>query len=129
MPSFVTFMIILAFTIVLFIGYSVLLTYYWISWRSIPEFVPPSKSPTTRISVIIPARNEEENISKLLNSIKEQTYPAGLFETIVVNDHSTDATASIVRGFPWVKLLNLEGAEENSQKKKAIETGITNCDR
>lgn len=120
-------MILLAFTITLFTAYSVLIIYYWISWKSIPEFVPSSATPATKISVIIPARNEAENIGLLLTSLADQSYPANLFEIIVVNDHSTDATEGVVKGFPSVKLLNLEGAEVNAQKKKAIETGIAHA--
>lgn len=50
-----------------------------------------SKNP--KISVIIPARNEESNISKLLDSLAEQTCPA--FEVIVADDGSNDRTAQI----------------------------------
>ena len=49
----------------------------------------------SRISVIIPARNEELNIRKLLGSLQKQaTSP---LEIIVVNDGSTDRTAEISR--------------------------------
>jgi glycosyltransferase involved in cell wall biosynthesis len=51
----------------------------------------------TKFSVIIPARNEEENIQNCLRSILEQDYPAELFEVIVINDHSTDGTEDIIR--------------------------------
>jgi poly-beta-1,6-N-acetyl-D-glucosamine synthase len=120
-------MILLAFTITFFIGYSVLIIYYWVSWKSIPEYIPSSANPDTRITVIIPARNEAESIGLLLRSLADQTYPADRFEIIVVNDHSTDATVSIVQSFPSVKLMNLEGAEVNAQKKKAIEAGISHA--
>lgn len=76
------------------------------------------------ISVIIPARNEEENIGRLLTSIQKQSYPSQLYEVIVVDDHSTDKTSDIARGFPFVKLMRLELENINSYKKKAIETGI-----
>ena len=45
------------------------------------------------ISIIIPARNEESNIARLLESIQQQSSQP--LETIVVNDGSTDNTASI----------------------------------
>jgi len=48
---------------------------------------------TKRLSIIIPARNEEDNLPKLLDSIaRQRTAPA---ETIVVDDQSTDRTAEI----------------------------------
>ncbi len=46
-----------------------------------------------KISIIIPARNEEKNISKLLKSINNQNFK--IDEVIVVNDHSIDKTKSI----------------------------------
>lgn len=42
------------------------------------------------VSIIIPARNEENNIASLLNDISSQSYKH--FEVIVVDDHSQDAT-------------------------------------
>lgn len=51
----------------------------------------------SKISVVIPARNEEMNLSLLLKDLKEQTYP--IHEIICVDDCSTDATGSVVLGF------------------------------
>lgn len=98
--------------------------YYWQSWKAIPEFVPADSERKTRISLIIPARNEEAAILLLLQSVREQTYPKELFETIVIDDHSTDKTAEIVNGFQDVKLIQLKEEHINSYKKKAIEAGI-----
>lgn len=49
------------------------------------------------ISILIPARNEEENISNILSDIKKINYPN--FEVIVCNDHSTDKTLEILEQF------------------------------
>jgi 4,4'-diaponeurosporenoate glycosyltransferase len=46
---------------------------------------------TPKISVIIPARNEENNLPRLLNSLKNQTIAP--YEIIVVDDNSSDRTA------------------------------------
>lgn len=46
------------------------------------------------ISVIIPARDEQRNIQRCILALIAQTYPN--FEIIVVDDHSTDATALIL---------------------------------
>jgi 4,4'-diaponeurosporenoate glycosyltransferase len=48
-----------------------------------------------KISIIIPARNEERNLSRLVRSLKAQTLKA--HETIVVDDHSEDLTAEVGR--------------------------------
>lgn len=117
-------MILLFIVIFLFVCYSILIVYYWQSWRSIPDFIPNNQPVSTKISVIIPARNEEKNIGNLLQALNKQTYPKDLFEVIVVDDHSDDGTAGIVLQFPDVKLIPLKEDNINSYKKKAIETGI-----
>jgi len=49
------------------------------------------------ISVIIPARNEEANIERCLQSLIRQTYPVDKIKIIIVDDHSTDLTALLVQ--------------------------------
>lgn len=49
-----------------------------------------------RISVIVPAHNEEAVIDRCLYSLKAQDYPSDKLEIIVVDDGSTDATAERV---------------------------------
>jgi chlorobactene glucosyltransferase len=51
--------------------------------------------PAPFVSVLIPARNEEDNIGACLRTLQEQDYPA--FEILVLDDGSTDRTAAIVR--------------------------------
>lgn len=48
------------------------------------------------VSVVIPARNEAENITSLLDGIDAACAPVGNYEVIVVDDGSTDATADVV---------------------------------
>ena len=117
-------MILLYITIGLFIFYSILILFYRTGWRELKPFSQTDQKPSIKISVIIPARNEEDNIVKLLSSLEKQTYPSHLFEVIVVDDHSTDNTAAAVNGYSFAKLIRLEFDNINSYKKKAIETGI-----
>jgi chlorobactene glucosyltransferase len=51
--------------------------------------------PAPLVSVLIPARNEEENIETCLKSLLKQDYPN--FEIIVLDDNSKDRTAELVR--------------------------------
>src|SRR5947209_2784299 len=44
------------------------------------------------VSIVIPTRNESENIKACLESIFSQNYPADLFEVVMVDDYSTDPT-------------------------------------
>jgi len=57
-------------------------------------------------SVIIPAFNEEKTISQTLESVLRQNFPRRQYEIIVVNNNSTDKTATIVKKFPAVKLIH-----------------------
>jgi poly-beta-1,6-N-acetyl-D-glucosamine synthase len=117
-------MIFLSCIILVFTAYSLLIFYYWQSWKAIPVYEAPGQAAAASISVIIPARNEEKNIGRLLTALQQQTYPAALLEIIVIDDHSTDKTAEIVRTFQGVNLLQLTDDGINSYKKKAIETGV-----
>ena len=123
---------LLIFLAVIFGLYSLLILYYWRSWVSIVDFRLPilDFESSTKITVIIAARNEEEFIGNCLNSICNQSYPKHLFEVLVVDDHSTDNTAAIVNNYAAqnVKLISLKyfiGDALNSYKKKAIEIAIT----
>ncbi|HYG40784.1 MAG TPA: glycosyltransferase [Cytophagales bacterium] len=82
-----------------------------------------------RFSIIIPVRNEEENIRALLEDISKQEYAQDRYEVIVVDDHSTDGTVekvkSFIHDFPNFFLIELDlKSPVISYKKKAIESGI-----
>ena len=49
------------------------------------------------VSVLIPARNEEENLPVLLNSLIKQDYTS--FEVVVYDDHSEDGTSQVLEQF------------------------------
>lgn len=51
-----------------------------------------------KVSVVIPAFNEEKFIGKTLESLQHQDYP-GVFEIIVVDNASTDNTAAIAKQY------------------------------
>ena len=61
-------------------------------YRQLPQV---SSQPLARVSVLIPARDEELSIAAAVNSVLSSR---GIeFEVIVLDDASTDATAEIVR--------------------------------
>ena len=60
--------------------------------------LPVVKSATfSKVSLLIPARNEEAAIGRLLKGIQQLDYPD--FEVIVCNDHSSDNTEEILNWF------------------------------
>lgn len=98
-----------------------------IGWGKIPYFYASDTKPTTFVSIIIAARNEEDKIGTTIEDILAQKYPPELFELIVVDDHSTDQTSDVAASFSGrgVKLIKLNESEKlNSYKKKAITEAI-----
>ena len=82
---------------------------------------------TTKVTVMIAARNEEDKIHLTIEDILAQDYPKNLMEIIIVDDHSTDRTSQIIASYAGqgVKLLKLnEDKPLNSYKKKAIAEAI-----
>lgn len=83
----------------------------------------------TKLTVIIPVRDEEDNIVKLLQDLNNQDYPFENFEVIVANDSSTDNTEALVLAFQerakfTLKLLNIYDDKNSSPKKRAIKKSI-----
>jgi cellulose synthase/poly-beta-1,6-N-acetylglucosamine synthase-like glycosyltransferase len=121
--------ILLFISVSLLLCYTVLILFYRSGWVHLNEFVPNKHYfPKTKVSIIIPARNEANTIPKLLQDILSQYYPTHLIEIIVVDDYSTDDTAQIVETYKGIRLIKLNeftnGQILNSYKKKAIEIAI-----
>lgn len=120
-------MLWLPVTFLLLLAYTLLLRFYYRHWKRLPYFTPEDEQLKTYVSVIVAARNEEENLPHLLNALTAQTYPQELLEIIVVDDFSTDGTAAVVEQYAGkgVRLLQPIVTAAHSSKKKAIETGVT----
>ncbi|CAN1545881.1 COG1215 Glycosyltransferases, probably involved in cell wall biogenesis [Flavobacteriaceae bacterium] len=62
--------------------------------------IKPFKSdvinPKTSFSIVIPFRNEEQNLPDLLDSISKLLYPKSLFEIIFINDASNDNSENVL---------------------------------
>ncbi len=78
-----------------------------------------------KLSIIVPAHNEQDNIAEVIKKIEDSVYLE--HELIIVNDHSSDDTANLVKGiletYPNVMLV------ENLSDKgfaNAIKTGFAN---
>ena len=121
---------VLLFSLLLFIY----LFYLWkigAVWKKIEDKPATAKGETT-ITVVIPVRNEAENIGSLLEDLIRQLYKN--FEVLVVNDQSEDDTKAIVQGYIESSSLNLklidleiEQGFVGSHKKKAITQAVENA--
>jgi len=106
--------------------YTIILLYMRRGWSVIPYF-KSNADVNTSVSIIIAARNEEENIERTISAILNQNFPKDKLELIIVDDHSTDRTAEIIKSYAdqGVKLLQLDiGDALNSYKKYAITKAI-----
>tara|TARA_Y100001970_G_scaffold21701_1_gene24827 strand:- start:14 stop:1132 length:1119 start_codon:yes stop_codon:yes gene_type:complete len=84
---------------------------------------------TFYISIIVAARNEENNIQNLLDSLLNQSLSHNNYEIIIVNDRSTDNTKEIIKQsckkYKNIKLINISQTPENwTGKKWALYNGI-----
>ena len=107
--------------------YLVFIVFFIINWNKTTAF---QKELSTIfgvfISIIISARNEEENIISLLNSITNQDLLAKNFEVIIIDDFSTDNTYKIVKEFcEKHNNFNVYRLDKNYGKKNAIKKAIS----
>ncbi|WP_316746359.1 glycosyltransferase family 2 protein [Pedobacter gandavensis] len=96
-------------------------------WAKLSFYQPNKPALKTKVSILVAARNEAENIRKTLDDLCAQSYDKALTEIIFIDDHSTDDTAAIIGSYAakGVKLIRLnEDRALNSYKKKAIQTAI-----
>ena len=69
--------------------------YYLLVYLKLPLYKPAKKRKSAKsVTVIICAKNEEENLAQFLPRVLEQDYPE--FEVVVVNDCSTDGTEQLL---------------------------------
>jgi len=99
-------------------------------WWTLNKFKPDISQDSVNVSVIVAVRNEEKHIEALLRGLLQQDYPAQMYEVVIINDHSDDATAEQIEKAlaKWnadqsvkVIVLNLE---EGKGKKAAVAKGI-----
>ncbi len=64
----------------------------------------PALKSYPKVSIMIPARNEERNIRRCVDSLLQQDYPD--FEVLVLNDHSSDGTEEILKSYKQLKYFN-----------------------
>lgn len=94
----------------------------------VPVFKLEDMSSKTNFSIVIPFRNEAENLPDLLESIKSLNYPNHLFEVIFINDDSEDDSVEIIQKFFNKSQTNFSitsnERKTNSPKKDAITIAI-----
>ena len=97
----------------------VLLSYGWLTSSSENK----ENTNSNRFSIIIPIRNEVNNLNALIRSIQKNEYPESQYEVIIVDDHSDDEPHEILSQFSHLTNFYLL-RNEGFGKKQAILTGI-----
>ncbi len=116
----------LSYAIVLVI-YSIAIITLSIFWKRIPiyKLSKNKKESIIEISVIIALRNEENNLSHLVNSLVSQSGNSYIMEVILVDDHSTDNTPTLLldysQKYTQIQVIQLE--DSFSGKKAALKAG------
>lgn len=111
------------------VGILIIVTWYilniiWLlyGFTKVKLFTPKTTTPVTQFTIIVPFRNEKENLPKLLESISKLQYPIDLFEVILVDDASEDKFQIPNSKFQISVLDNIRTT--SSPKKDAINTAI-----
>ena len=105
-----------------------LLLFYLFTWRRMAKHMPSNDkfSKLPFVSVIICAKNEQNNLSQFLEFVLSQKYPD--FEVLVVDDNSTDDSLTVLKEFKkkysQLKVLTLQAEKSSFGKKQVLEFGI-----
>lgn len=114
--------------IILFVCYFICMIALRIGFNKIEPFSEKKGIPKTGFSVVVPFRNEAENLVDMLNSIEKLNYPSGLFEIIFVNDASEDSSEVIIQKAilkSEIDIILIQNKRvSNSPKKDAITHAI-----
>ncbi len=103
--------------------YIALMQYYAWGWVLTPLFEPKQDyKPSTKVTVLVPARNEAAHIQKLSQCLLAQNYPTELLQIILINDHSEDDTA-VLASKAGLNVLSLPAHLQG--KKAAITYGVS----
>lgn len=122
-------MSVLVVMYVIIISYMLLIGILSHGAKKVPYFTSSPTAPKQGFSVIIPFRNEANNLPRLLESISQLTYPTTLYEVLLVNDASSDDSVACITAFskehPKITIKVLESIRvSSSPKKDAIQTAI-----
>ncbi|MEM3577069.1 MAG: glycosyltransferase family 2 protein [Candidatus Bathyarchaeia archaeon] len=81
-----------------------------------------------KVSILIPARNEENVIRRILQRMTELTYPKNKMEVIIINDASTDKTGAIAKQYTatysYIKVIHRSEKEGGKGKASALNAGL-----
>lgn len=122
-------------SIVIILIYLILIGGLIYGFDRVDDFKLQDLKPKNKFSIVVPFRNESNNLPKLLDSIFKLNYPYSMFEVILVDDFSEDNSAKIIKKYidasrknpniiTDIKLVENRRSTK-SPKKDAISTAIS----
>ncbi|MNK40543.1 Beta-monoglucosyldiacylglycerol synthase [compost metagenome] len=102
--------------------YSVSISLLIYGFLKIKKYQKQDLEPKTSFTIVVPFRNEKENLPVLLESFSKLNYPMNLFEVILVDDNSKEKFQVLNSKFLVSIIDNIRIS--NSPKKDAITTAI-----
>jgi len=102
--------------------YVFFMIFFWMGFKKVPKSNGNSSTEKLSFSIVVPFRNEAENLPDLLKSIEKLKYPIENLEVILVDDESEDGFRFSSCGFQVLTVKNERLT--NSPKKDAIQTAI-----
>ncbi len=118
--------ILIYISIPIILLYALLIGVLSIHWFKLPKYkcAENEESSFTKISILIPFRNEEKNLALLFKDLEAQRYPASQFEVIFIDDESSDGSLEIIQKLIESSDLNCKTISSSGGKKKAIQKGL-----
>lgn len=115
--------------LIILLIYIVFITQLILGFHKIKFFKTTDLNPKTAFTIVVPFRNEEKNLSKLLESFSKLNYPISLIQIVMVDDFSRDASSQIYNQWRMqhqdVDTTLLENMVlSNSPKKDALTRAI-----
>jgi cellulose synthase/poly-beta-1,6-N-acetylglucosamine synthase-like glycosyltransferase len=111
------FYLIATFSIFLGLAYLLLMLRYSRDWAKLEEFLPLEKDYKIKVTVIVVARDEADNIAACLKSISMQNYHPQLVEILLADDDSADKTIEIAESLGIENLKILRNSSLKGKKQ------------
>jgi poly-beta-1,6-N-acetyl-D-glucosamine synthase len=103
--------------------YCIFVVFLWLGWQKASKFRTTRSHAKPLISILIPVRNEETNLGRLLETIHRQQYTN--YELIIIDDHSEDGTYALAAAHTSTKVRVIKN--QGQGKKRALTTGIAHA--
>ena len=123
---------IIIFTVIIILAYIIrhliftITVLYHTKKNQNPVHNDPTFTPT--VTILIPAKNEENVIGRILQRMTELTYPKERLQVIVINDASSDRTGQIAdffaKRYPFIEVIHRDFKEGGKGKPSALNAGL-----